>query len=159
MRPGYNARGKQNRMVIPRTESRAHRNPRRSGSCGPSHYCLRPVPPLTVTGARIARLSITGSFSLLPPATFTHCCMGGELAGGRESGLCDGREYVARSAQEVIVKNTILTSTSSVINSSTNLQLKVAVFVHVMRVLSVKSQAGPNLIRSRKEQRHCDCHN
>lgn len=28
-----------------------------------------------------------------------------------------------------------------------------------MRVLGVKSQAGPNLIRSRKEQQHCDCHN
>ena len=135
-----------NQMGIPRTESRVHRSSRRLGSCGPSQHLYK-SPSLTITATCASRLSITGSSGLLPRATFTHCCIGGELAGGRESGLCDGREYVARSAQEVIVKNTILTSTSSVINSSTNLQLKVAVFVHVMRVSSASSQADPNLIR------------
>jgi hypothetical protein len=128
-------------MGIPRTESRAQRNSRRPGSCGPSQHLYR-LPSLTITATCASRSSITGSFGLLPLATFTHCCSGGELAGGGDLGLCDGREYVARSAQKNVIKNTILTSTPSAINSSVNLKLKVTMFAHVMRVFSVKSKAG-----------------
>jgi hypothetical protein len=81
MKPGYNARGNQIQMGMPRTESRAERNPSRSGSCGPSQH-FEALPSLTVIAARVACLSIAGSFGLWLQATFTPFVLVVNFAGG-----------------------------------------------------------------------------
>jgi hypothetical protein len=86
MRPGYNARGKQSQMSNPRTESRAERIQRRSGSCG-SSQCIHVLPSLTSIATCVMRSIIAGSFSLLLLARFTHCCSDSELAGCKDGNL------------------------------------------------------------------------